>query len=366
MKIVVDAMGGDHAPRAVVAGVIDALKEFDVKIVLVGVQQQVEAELARYSYDQARIEIVHAPEVVGMEEHATVAIRKKRASSISIGIDILKESCPPAGRARGDAFVSAGNTGAVVAASSFILGMLPGVERPAIGLVIPTLQKFSFLIDVGANTNPKPEHLFHSALMARVYVREVMGVANPSVGLLNIGEEATKGGDFVKDIHKLMEERVTNFIGNVEANEVFTGRCDCIICDGFVGNVVIKVSEGLMESAGALLRREIKKSPLAMAGAILMKSRLQHIKKLADYTEYGGAPLLGVNGVVMISHGRSSPKAIKNAIRATIREVDHNIIAAMASALTASSESTSKKTKNPICPISNNSFLLTSISLLLT
>lgn len=331
MRIVVDAMGGDHAPQAVVAGVIEAIKEFDVKIVLVGVQEHVEAELARYSYDKARIEIAHAPEVVGMEEHATVAIRKKRASSISVGIDILKE-------ARGDAFVSAGNTGAVVAASSFILGMLKGVERPAIGLVIPTLHRFSFLIDVGANTNPKPEHLLHSALMARVYVREVLGVGNPSVGLLNIGEESTKGGDFVKDIHNLMEERVTNFIGNIEANEVFTGRVDCIICDGFVGNVVIKVSEGLMESAGALLRREIKKSPLALAGAFLMKSRLQHIKKLADYTEYGGAPLLGVNGIVMISHGRSSPKAIKNAIRATIREVDHNIIAAMASTLTASKE----------------------------
>lgn len=326
MKIVVDAMGGDHAPQAVVAGVIEALKEFDVHIVLVGVADKVAAELAKYTYDKNRIEIVHAPEVVGMEEHATVAIRKKRTSSISVGIDLLKN-------ARGDAFISAGNTGAVVAASSFILGMLKGVERPAIGLVIPTLKKFSFLIDVGANTAPKPGHLFHSALMARVYVREVLGVANPSVGLLNIGEEATKGGDFVKDIHKLMEERVTNFIGNVEANEVFTGRSDCIICDGFVGNVVIKISEGLMESAGALLRREIKKSPLAMAGAILMKSRLQHIKKLADYTEYGGAPLLGVNGVVMISHGRSSPKAIKNAIRATMREVDHNIIAAMAKEL---------------------------------
>lgn len=326
MKIVVDAMGGDHAPQAVVAGVIEALKEFDVRIVLVGVGQQVEAELAKYSYDKARIEIVHAPEVIGMEEHATVAIRKKRASSISVGIDILKEL-------RGGAFVSAGNTGAVVAASSFILGMLKGVERPAIGLVIPTLNKFSFLIDVGANTNPKPEHLLHSALMARVYVREVLGVANPSVGLLNIGEEATKGGDFVKEIHKLMEERVTNFTGNVEANEVFTGRCDCIICDGFVGNVVIKISEGLMESAGTLLRREIKKSPLAMTGAILMKSRLEHIKKYADYTEYGGAPLLGVNGIVMISHGRSSSKAIKNAIRATVREVDHNIIAAMAKEL---------------------------------
>lgn len=322
MKIVVDAMGGDHAPVAVIAGVIEAIKEFNVQIVLVGLQDAIEAELVKFSYDKTKIEIVHASDVIGMEEHATIAIRKKRSSSISIGMDILKE-------ARADAFVSAGNTGAVVAAASFILGMLNGVERPAIGIVFPTLKQFAFLIDVGANTNPKPQHLCHSAVMARVYVREVLGVMNPSVGLLNIGEEATKGGDFVKEIHKLMEERVTGFIGNVEANEIFFGMTDCIICDGFVGNVIIKTSEGLMESAAALLRREIEKSPLAMAGAALMKSRLQHIKKLADYTEYGGAPLLGVNGIVMISHGRSSPKAIKNAIRATIREIDHNIIAAM-------------------------------------
>lgn len=322
VKIVVDAMGGDHAPAAVVAGVLEAIREFNVQIILVGVQDAVEAELAKFSYDKTKIEIVHAPEVIGMEEHATVAIRKKRSSSISVSMDILKE-------ARADAFVSAGNTGAVVAAASFILGMLNGVERPAIGIVFPTLKQFAFLIDIGANTNPKPQHLCHSAVMARVYVREVLGVMNPSVGLLNIGEEATKGGDFVKEIHKSMEERVTGFIGNVEANEIFSGMTDCIICDGFVGNVIIKTSEGLMESAAALLRREIGKSPLATAGAMLMKSRLQHIKKLADYSEYGGAPLLGVNGIVMISHGRSSPKAIKNAIRATIREIDHNIIAAM-------------------------------------
>jgi len=207
--------------------------------------------------------------------------------------------------------------------------MLPGVERPAIGLVIPTLKKFSFLIDVGANTAPKPEHLLQSSLMANVYTREVLGVENPSVGLLNIGEEESKGSDFVKETHRMMADRLPNFIGNIEANEIFTGRCDCIICDGFVGNVVIKVSESLMESAAALLMREIKKSPIALLGAILMKSRLQHIKRYADYTEYGGAPLLGVNGIVMISHGRSSPKAIRNAIRAAKREIEHNIIKSM-------------------------------------
>src|SRR3989338_9050130 len=271
-------MGGDYAPAVVVEGAIQAVKEFGINIVLVGIKDQVQKELSKYNYPSERFEIVHASEVVGMHEPATISIRGKKDCSITVGLKLLRDKSY-------DAYISAGNTGAVVCAATVVLGMIPGVERPAIGLVIPTLNKFSFLIDVGANTDPKPEHLFHSALMARVYVREVLGVANPSVGLLNIGEESTKGGDFVKDIHKLMEERVTNFTGNVEANEVFTGRVDCIICDGFVGNVVIKVSEGLMESAGTLLRREIKKSSLALAGAVLMKSRLQHIKKLADYTE---------------------------------------------------------------------------------
>ncbi len=322
MKIVVDAMGGDYAPGAIVAGVVDAIKELNVDIVLVGLKDKIEEELKKFDYPSDKIDIIHASEIVEMHESAITPIRKKKDSSIAVGINALKEK-------KGDAFVSAGNTGAVVAASTFILGMLEGVERPAIGLVLPTLKRFAFLIDVGANSDSKPEHLFQSALMARVYAKEVLDIVNPTIALINIGEEATKGSDFEKETHKLMDERLKNFIGNIEPNEIFTGKSDCIICDGFVGNVMIKVAEGLMESAGSLLKREIRKSPLALLGAWLMKSRLQHIKKLADYSEYGGAPLLGVNGVVMISHGRSSPKAIKNAIRATLREVEHNILGVM-------------------------------------
>ena len=322
MKIVVDAMGGDHAPKAIVGGVVDAVNELGVNVVLIGVRGEVEKELSLYNYPKDKIEVFHAPDVIGMEEPATVSIRKKRNSSISLGINLLKEP-------EYNAFISAGNTGAVVAASTINLGMMPGVERSGIGLVIPTVKRFSFIIDVGANPDPKPQHLLQSGLMSRVYVREVFDIENPSVGLLNIGEEASKGSDFAKETHKIMAERIPNFIGNIEPNEVFSGKCHCIICDGFVGNVVIKVAEGLMESAGTLLRREIKKSPIAMLGAILMKSRLNHIKRYADYSEYGGAPLLGVNGIVMISHGRSSPKAIKNAIRAAQREVEHNIIDSM-------------------------------------
>ncbi len=319
MKIVVDAMGGDFAPQAVVEGVVMAVNDMDVDVVLVGIEDRIQEELDKHTYPREKIEVVHASEVVNMDEPAITPLRKKRDSSIAQGIKLLKDS-------QYDAFISAGNTGAVVAASTITLGMLKGVERPGIGLVIPTLKKFSFLIDVGANADPKPNHLFQSALMAEVYAREILGLDNPSVGLLNIGEEATKGTDFIKETHRLMTERLPNFQGNIEASEIFTGRCDCIIADGFVGNVVIKVSESLMEASAALLRREIKKSPVAMFGAALMKSRLQQIKRYADYTEYGGAPLLGVNGIVMISHGRSSPKAVRNAIRAAKREIDHNIL----------------------------------------
>ena len=320
MNIIVDAMGGDHAPFEIVKGVVQAIKEFDTNVTLVGIEDKIREELAKYTYSSDRINIVHAPDIIGMHDSATSSIRAKKNSSITVGVNLLKDS------KKYNAFISAGNTGAVVCASTVILRMLPGVERPAIGLVIPTQKNFSFLIDVGANTDPKPQHLLHSALMANVYAKKILNIENPKIGLLNIGAEETKGTEFTKETHRLLTERVSNFEGNVEANEIFSGRCDCIICDGYVGNIVIKVAESIMESAGALIKREIKKSPLALWGAFLMKSRLLHIKKHADYTEYGGAPLLGVNGLVMISHGRSSAKAIKNAIRATVREVEDNLI----------------------------------------
>ncbi len=319
MKIVVDAMGGDYAPQTVVEGAIEAIKEFGIKITFVGQQDKIEAELAKHEYPSSEIEIIDAPEVIGMHEPATVSIRGKKNSSISIGVQLLKEHSF-------DAFVSAGNTGAVVCAATLMLGMLPGVERPAIGLMIPTLRDFEFLIDVGANTDPKPKHMLQSALMAKIYSQHVLNRPHPTIGLLNIGEEATKGTDFAKETYKLFSENLDDFKGNIEANEIFTGKVDCVICDGFVGNVVIKISEALMEAAGTMIKREIKKSPIALLGAFLMRSRLMHIRRMADYSEYGGAPLLGVNGIVMISHGRSNAKAIKNAIRAAVREIEHNIL----------------------------------------
>lgn len=325
MKIVVDAMGGDKAPDEIIAGAVQAVKEMEhVHVVLVGLENDLHRQLERYIYAKDRLTVVPASQVVDMHDSATVPLRKKKDSSISVGINLLKDP-------QYNAFISAGNTGAVVAASTIFLGMLEGVERPAIGTVLPTLQGFSLMIDAGANTDPKPQHLVHSALMSRVYARDVLGIADPKIGLLNVGEEDTKGTDFVKEIHRMLSEKLPDsFVGNIEGSGIYRGDCDCIICDGFIGNVVLKVSESLAEAATTLIKREIKKSPIAMLGALLMRPRLRVVRRHADYSEYGGAPLLGVNGIVMICHGRSNAKAIKNAIRAACREVEHNILETMA------------------------------------
>ena len=250
MKIVVDAMGGDFAPHNVVAGVVEAVKEYKVCVTLVGIKERIEEELKKHSFPKDLIEIVHAPEVVAMDDAATVVMRQKRQSSISIGMGLLKKEGY-------GAFVSAGNTGACVAASTFVLGMIPGVDRPGIGCIFPSLKKFTFIIDVGANTAAKPEHILQYAKMAKVYAQSVLGRDNPSIGLLNIGAEECKGTGLEQEAHKLLEEKEPCFVGNLEANEVFTGKTDCIVCDGYVGNITLKVAEGMMESVGKLLKREI-------------------------------------------------------------------------------------------------------------
>jgi len=320
MKIVIDAMGGDFAPQNVVAGAVEAVKEYKTTVTLVGISEQIEAELKKHQFPKGSIEVVHAPDVVAMHEPATVVIRQKRNSSINVGMALLKKEGY-------GAFVSAGNTGACVAAATFVLGMIKGVDRPGIGCVFPSLKNFTFVIDVGANTAAKPEHILQYAKMAKVYAREVLNRPKPTIGLLNIGEEECKGTGLEKEAHKLLEENEPAFVGNVEANEVFTGKTDCIVCDGYVGNITLKVAEGMMESVGKLLKREIMKRPVAILGAVLLKSSLSEAKKSVDYSEYGGAPLLGVDGLVLISHGRSSPKAIKNAIRAAKEQIEHNVLA---------------------------------------
>ncbi len=319
MKIALDAMGGDFAPATIVAGALQAVKEFDgIEIVLVGIEDKIKAELAKYKPVPNAISILHASEVVEMHDSAAISVRRKKDSSISRGIELLEnKSC--------DAFVSAGNTGAVVCAATLGLGLLPGIERPGIAILLPTLKGITLIIDVGANIDPKPAHLLQYAIMANVYFQKVLGKPNPTVGLLNIGEEETKGTDFIKETHKLLSEKILNFIGNVEGKDIFSGRCDCVICDGFVGNVALKISESVAETLGVFLKRDLTSSIMGKIGVLLLKASLTNFKKKVDYSEYGGAPLLGVNGVVIISHGRSNVKAIKNAIGAAKKEVERNL-----------------------------------------
>ncbi|MEI8349740.1 MAG: phosphate acyltransferase PlsX [Candidatus Omnitrophota bacterium] len=317
-RIGLDVSGGDHAPQEIFKGALLAQQEFDEEIVLIGVQEEIEAQARIHKADLKKFTVVNAPEKIGMGESPATSIRRKKNSSLVVGANLLKER-------KIDALVSCGNTGAGVCASTLTLGLIEGVERPGIGLLLPTRAGVSLVIDVGANIDPKPLHLFQYGIMASVYYSSVLHKENPTVGLLNIGEEETKGPDFVKYTHKLFAASPVNFIGNLEAKDIFTGKCDCIISDGYVGNVALKVTEGCAEAMGRLLFDTIKKDPLGLFGLFLIKRSLRKFKRLLDYAEYGGAPLLGVDGVVIIGHGRSNDLAVKNAIRAAINELKHDL-----------------------------------------
>jgi len=317
MKIVVDAMGGDYAPDVVVEGTVAAVKEYSTEVILVGDAAKIESLLKKNKYTGNLISVYPASEVIEMHDSAATSIRKKRNSSIVLGLNLVKE-------AKADAFFSAGNTGAVVCGATLSLGMLPGIERPGIAIVIPTLKGAALIIDVGANINPKPVQLLQYGIMAGLYVKHILNKDDPLVGLLNVGEEETKGTDFVKETHELLSKSKLNFIGNVEGKDLFSGKCDVIICDGFVGNVALKVTESAAEAMQGFLKKHLKSNPLAILGVLLLKTSFARFKKEIDYTEYGGAPLLGVNGVVIIGHGRSNAKAIKNAIRTAKEEVERN------------------------------------------
>jgi len=317
-KIGVDISGGDYAPEEIFKGAVLARKEYGEDIVLIGIREEIEAQARKHKVDLNDFTVVHAPEKIDMGESPATSVRRKKNSSITIGTNLLKEK-------KIDAFVSCGNTGAAVCAATLLLGLIEGVERPGIGLMMPTREGVSLIIDVGANVDPKPMHLFQYGVMASVYYELVFNKENPSVGLLNIGEEETKGSDFVKNVHKLFAAAPLNFTGNVEAKHMFSGKCDCIVCDGFVGNVALKVTEGCAETMGKFLFDTIMKDPLGIFGLLLIKRSLRKFKRILDYAEYGGAPLLGVDGVVIIGHGRSNSKAVKNAVRAAIHELKRDL-----------------------------------------
>ncbi len=315
MKIIVDAMGGDYAPEVVIKGAIAAVEEYNAEVVLVGDEARIKFLLKKNRYSKEGISTYPAPEVIEMSESAASSVRRKRNSSIVLGVNLVKDGL-------GDAFFSAGNTGAVVCAATLGLGLLPGIERPGITIITPTLKGISLIIDVGANIDPKPTQLLQYGIMADAYFRYILNRPNPTVGLLNIGEEETKGTEFIKEARELLEKSSLNFIGNIEGKDLFSGKSDIIICDGFEGNIALKVTESVVETMQAFLKKHLLSNPLGKLGLVFLRPSLLRFKKELDYAEYGGAPLLGVNGVVIIGHGRSNATAIKNAIRVAKEEVE--------------------------------------------
>lgn len=306
--VALDAMGGDLAPSATVQGAVEAVRQHGLKVLLVGREAALKRELAKAGNGLRGLQIVDAPEVVAMDDPATAPARMKRNSSMAVAAELVRDG-------RACAFVTAGNSGAAMVAAKLILGMIEGVERPALATPVPGIDRQTLLLDVGANVDCRPIHLQHFAVMGHFYSQAVLGVANPRLGLLSIGEEEGKGDRRTIEAYRLLADTGLNFVGNVEGRDLYAGTVDVVVCDGFVGNVVLKVSEGLGEMVYALLRREAKSSPAAAVGLLLAKRALTALRRKSDYAEYGGAPLLGVRGACLVGHGRSTPKAIRNAIR---------------------------------------------------
>ena len=309
ITIAVDAMGGDHAPRPEVEGSVLAAQEYGVRVMLVGQPDVIRAELARHSRPSVAIDIVPATEVITMEDHPAQAFRRKKDSSVHVGQRLVKND-------QADAFVSAGNTGAVMTAAKFILGTLPSVDRAALAAPFPNAKGgVSVLLDVGANVDSKPEHLLQFAVMGEIYYRATFGNRKPRVGLLSIGEEEIKGNELTRAVYERLKHLPVHFVGNVEGSDLFSGKVDVLVCDGFVGNIALKICEGLAMEIIKFLRKTYKTSLASQVGYLLSKGAFKGIKRTMDYSEYGGAPLLGVRGVCVISHGKSNANAMKNAIR---------------------------------------------------
>ncbi len=311
--VAVDAMGGDYAPRTVVDGALAAARHFDFGVALVGPVSIVEREAARHAdVDRRRIRFIDATEVVAMDASPAAALRRKPGASIRVAADLVAHG-------HAAALVSAGHTGATVMAAHGAFGMLPGVDRPALAATIPTRRRPAVLLDVGASVECRPQHLLQFAVMGNVYARVIFGLDHPRIGLLSIGEEASKGNELTREAHRLLKTAPLTFIGNVEARDVYSGIADVIISDGFTGNVALKISEGLVETMETLLGEELSSTVTMRVGSLLTRRALRRFKRRVDYSEYGGAPLLGVAGVTIVGHGRSSAKAIRNAMAMAYR-----------------------------------------------
>ncbi len=318
--IALDAMGSDRAPRPEIEGAIQAARHYDVRVALVGREEPIRAELARYPAAAGLpLDVVAATEVITMEDKAVQAVRAKRDSSVRVGLRMVRE-----GRATG--FITAGNTGAAMIAAKMVLGAIPGVDRPALAAVFPTaVNTVAILLDVGANVDCKPHNLEQFAVMGEIYFRSMFGTKRPRVGLLSIGEEETKGNELTRDSFQLLKQLPLNFVGNVEGRDLYGGQVDVIVADGFVGNVALKTSEGVANLVRATLKETLKTTITRQVGYLLSRSAFADFKKRLDHTEYGGAPLLGVKGVCFITHGSSNANAIKNAIRVAAEFAERKI-----------------------------------------
>jgi glycerol-3-phosphate acyltransferase PlsX len=309
ITIAVDAMGGDNAPRPEVEGSVLAARELGVRVMLVGQPQMVRAELAKHAAPNLPIEIIPASEVITMQDHPVQAFRRKKDSSVHVAARLVRE-------AKADGLVSAGNTGAVMTVARFLLGTLESVDRVALAAPFPNAKGgVSVLLDVGANVDSKPEHLVQFAVMGEIYYRATFGNRRPRVGLLSVGEEEIKGNELTREVYTRLKKSAVHFVGNVEGGDLFSGNVDVIVSDGFVGNIALKICEGLAVQIFGLLKKSIQSSLASQVGFLFSRGALKGLRKTIDYTEYGGAPLLGVRGVCVIGHGRSNAKAVKNAIR---------------------------------------------------
>jgi glycerol-3-phosphate acyltransferase PlsX len=320
MKIVIDGMGGDNAPKSNVEGVVNAIKEYNVDLIITGDKDALEKEFSNYEFDRSKLEIVHTSEIIENEDKPVKAIRSKKDSSMVVALRLVKEG-------RADAVISAGNTGALLAGGLFVVGRIKGIDRPCLCPVIPNIKRGMTLIaDGGANADCKPKNLVEFAAMSNIYAKKVLDIKSPKVALANVGIEEGKGNDLVKKAYDELKNIDLNFIGNVEARDVINEYTDIIVCDGFTGNILLKSAEGVAMSVMSLLKETFLSSTKGKMGALLLKDDLRKLKSFMDYSEYGGAPLLGVNGGVIKAHGSSDSKAIKNAINQGIKFTQGNVV----------------------------------------
>ena len=323
MRIAIDAMGGDGGPAVTVDGALVAARHLQVGLLLVGDAAAIESELARHPvaslFRRLDVQVADAPDCVGMAEAAAQALRRKPRASIRVAAEAVRDG-------RADALFSAGHTGASVMAAHAAFGLLPGVDRPALATIVPTRGSPAVLLDAGANVGCRAAHLVQFALMGSAYARIALGLASPRVALLSIGEEETKGNDLIREAHQLLKSAPINFIGNVEGRHVYAGDADVIVCDGFTGNVTLKLSEGLVETVEALLHDELAATFGGRVGYVLSRQAFRRFRRRVDYSEYGGAPLLGLNGLCIVGHGRSSAKAVANAVTMAVRAVNEGLI----------------------------------------